>query len=101
MANSSFYGLDFVESIVIPSTKTTIADRTLKIATALTSITIESAAVYNSLTDENACGNLITNATEIKVLKTIVDDTANTNEFLNSTGGYTRTEENNYYIFSK
>lgn len=101
LANSSFYGLDFVESIVIPSTITTIADRTFENCNSLTSITIESAAVYNSLTDENACGNLITNATEIKVLKTIVDDTANTNEFLNSTGGYTRTEENNYYIFSK
>lgn len=101
LSNSSFYGLDFVESIVIPSTITTIADRTFENCNSLTSITIESAAVYNSLTDENACGNLITNATEIKVLKTIVDDTANTNEFLNSTGGYTRTEENNYYIFSK
>lgn len=101
LSNSSFYGLDFVESIVIPSTITTIADRTFENCNSLTSITIESAAVYNSLTDENACGNLITNATAIKVLKTIVDDTANTNEFLNSTGGYTRTEENNYYIFSK
>lgn len=99
-AEAAFSDLD-IESIVIPSTITTIANRTFENCDSLISITIDSAAVYNSLTDENACGYLITNAETIKVLKTIVDDTANTNEFLNTTGGYTRTEENNYYIFSK
>lgn len=101
LTNSAFYGLDFVESIVIPSTLTTISNGTFENCNNLTTVTIESETIYNALTDLNTCGDLIANATQIKVLKTIVDDTANINEFLNTTGGYTRTEDGNYYIYSK
>lgn len=90
-----------IESIVIPSTITNIANRTFENCTNLTSVTVESATVYNSLTNLSACGNLIEKATTIKVLKTIVDDTTNANEFLKTTGGYTKTEDGNYYIYSK
>ena len=90
-----------IESIVIPSTITDISNRTFENCKNLTAVTIESATIYNALIDLNACGDLIANATQIKVLKTIVDDTANTNEFLNTTGVYTKTEDGNYYIYSK
>ena len=90
-----------IESIVIPSTITAISNRTFENCKNLTAVTIESATIYNALIDLNACGDLIANATQIKVLKTIVDDTANTNEFLNTTGVYTKTEDGNYYIYSK
>ena len=90
-----------IESIVIPSTITNISSGTFDNCNSLTSVSIESSAVYNSLTDLSACGNLISNATTIKVLKTIVDDVGNSNEFLNTTGGYVVTEEGDYYIYSK
>lgn len=90
-----------IESIVIPSTITNISSGTFDNCNSLTSVLIESAAVYNSLTDLSACGNLISNATTIKVLKTIVGDVGNSNEFLNTTGGYVVTEEGDYYIYSK
>ena len=100
MTESAFHGLSFIESIVIPSAITNIASGTFGNCSGLTSVTIESATIYNSLTDLNACGNLIANATTIKVLKTIVDDVENTNEFLNTSGGYTVTEEDSYYVYS-
>lgn len=97
---AAFSSLD-IESIVIPSSIVTIANRAFENCNNLTSVTIESANIYNSLTDLSACGDLIKNATEIKVLKIVVDDAANINEFLNTDGGYSKTENGVYYIYSR
>lgn len=95
------FAIPQLTKITIPASITTIDEGVFKDISTLSSVIVESATIYNALTDLNACGNLIVKATEIRVLKTIVDDTANTNEFLNTTGGYTKTEDGNYYIYSK
>lgn len=38
---------------------------------------------------------------KLKFLKTVVDDAANINEFLNTDGGYSKTENGVYYIYSR
>ena len=95
------FGIPQLTKVTITdSIKTIEADVFTEVLT-LSDVVIESKAIYNSLTNLNACGNLIKNATEIKVLKSIVDNTENVNEFLNDTSTFTRTEDENYYIYSK
>ena len=95
------FAIPQLTKITIPASITTIDEGVFEGISTLSSVIVESATIYNALTDLNACGNLITNATKIKVLKNIVDNTANINEFLNTNGGYTRTEDGNYYVFTK
>ena len=95
------FAIPQLTKITIPASITTIDEGVFEGISTLSSVIVESATIYNTLNELNACGNLITNATKIKVLKTIIEDTANTNEFLNTTGGYTRTEDGNYYVFTK
>ena len=95
------FAIPQLTKITIPASITTIDEGVFEGISTLSSVIVESATIYNALTDLNTCGNLITNATKIKVLKNIVDNTANINEFLNTTGGYTRTEDGNYYVFTK
>ena len=95
------FAIPQLTKITIPASITTIDEGVFEGVSTLSSVIVESATIYNALTDLNTCGNLILKATEIRVLKTIIDDTANTNEFLNTNGGYTRTEDGNYYIYSK
>ena len=87
--------------VTIPASIKTIDANAFDNVTTLTNVVIESPEIYNALTDISACGNLILNATQISVLKQIVDSTENANEFLNVNGGYTKTEDGNYYVFSK
>ena len=88
-------------SITIPASIQTIEDGVFANLTTLGNIVIESAEIYNALTNTSACGAVIAHATTVKVLKTIVDDIANINAYLNTTGGYTKTEEGEYYIYNK
>ncbi len=82
-------------SVTIPSSVTSIGERAFSNCSSLTSVTIESATIYNA----GNVGNLLDNATRVRVLKTIVDDTANSNSYLAS--NYTRTEDGDYYLFTK
>ena len=95
------FAIPQLTKITIPASITTIDEGVFEGISTLSSVIVESATIYNTLNELNACGNLITSATKIKVLKNIVDNTANINEFLNTTGGYTRTEDGNYYVFTK
>lgn len=95
------FAIPQLTKITIPASITTIDEGVFEGISTLSSVIVESATIYNTLNELNACGNLIMNATKIKVLKNIVDNTANINEFLNTNGGYTRTEDGNYYVFTK
>lgn len=88
-------------TVTIPSSITTIETGAFDSISTLNSVIVESKDIYNSLTDITSCGGLISNATSISVLKEIVDDVNNTNEFLTVNGGYTKTENENYYVFTK
>lgn len=65
------------------------------------SVNVDNSVLYNSLTSLTASGYYINYATTIKVLKSIVDDSNNSNTFLNDTTKYAKTEEGNYYIYTK
>lgn len=88
-------------SLTIPESITTISNGVFEGVTTLSTVTIESESIYNSLTDTTTCGSLIANANSIKILKSIVDNNNNANEFLNTTGGYDKTEEADYYVYTK
>ena len=91
-----------------PLTKITVSDSIATIEenvfdgiTTLADVVIESEAIYTSLTNLNACGDLIEHATKIKVLKSIVDKAENVNAFLNDDANYTRSEDGDYYVYTK
>ena len=48
-----------------------------------------------------ACSYLIENAGTIKVLKNIVDNPDNTNTYLNNESNFTKTEDGEYYVYTK
>lgn len=97
---SGVFNYSNIESIVIPSNIETIGNLTFRGCENLQTVIIENSSIYNELSYDYACGYLIAYANTIKVLKTIVDDVSNNNEYLNSIGGYIKTEEGNYYIYS-
>ena len=68
----------------------------------LSTVVIESDDIYNTSTGSSANGGLLYYATTIKVLKTIVDDPNNTNDYLNSTQ-FERTVDvdSDYYVYTE
>lgn len=88
-------------NIVVTENIKTIDDGAFANVTSISNVVIESDEVYNSLVDVQSCGGLIQNATTIKVLKSIVDNLNNQNDFLNNDQNYTKTEEENFYVYSK
>ncbi len=102
IGNWAFTGCDNLKKIKISSTVTTIESSTFP-SLNLTNVIIDSATIYNGLTNANQYGNLILNAETIEVLKSIVDNGSNSNSFLNNTQNYTKTESTNelYYTYTK
>lgn len=96
-------------SIIIPSTITFIEDATFAINSFfegwpqhITNVTIESAYVFqNAGTDDSMCGALLFDATTVKVLASLIDDEGLTNEYLDSSGSFTRVKEGDYYVYTK
>ena len=84
-----------LKELFIPSSVILIEEHAFSDNQRLKTIIIESAYAYNNVP------TLLSYATTVKVLKTIVDDEANTNEKLSDTSKYTKTSEENYYIFTK
>ena len=99
--NEGAFERALVESIVIPSSITSIANATFTDCTSLQEVTIESAEIYAQLLSDDACGGLVKNATTIKVLKTIVDDAGSENTFLTGDAFAEPAEEGEYYVFTK
>ena len=66
----------------------------------LTTVTIDSAEIYNDLTSNTSCEYLIENAETIKVLKSVVDNPENINTYLNNESNFTKTEEGDYYVYT-
>ena len=104
-----FIILSNFSSIVIPSTITFIEDATFAINSffegwpqRITNVTIESAYVFqNAGPDDSMCGALLFDATTVKVLASLIDDEGLTNEYLDSSGSFTRVKEGDYYVYTK
>lgn len=92
-----------LSSITIPSKCDTIGDNAFFGCDLLKTVTIESDDVYNAAVgvESNHAGGLLANAETVYVLKTIVDNEANSNEYL--TSNFTRSESGDglYYIYTK
>ena len=103
IGSSAFYNCTSLSSITIPAGVTSIDDYAFENCTSLTIVTIESDKVYNAAVgvESNHAGYLLANAETVYVLKTIVDNEANSNEYL--TSNFTRSESGDglYYIYTK
>lgn len=88
-------------SIIVTNSIETIDEGTFDNIISISNVVIESDEIYNSLVDIQSCGGLIQNATTVKVLKSIVDNLNNQNDFLNNDQNYTKSEEGDFYVYSK
>lgn len=90
-----------IEEIVIPSTVTTLGSNLFHWVNSLRTITIEGADVYQLLNTEDVLkdktGLSISTMAEIKVRKSVVEDS--TNNYLNNSEFFDKSEEGDYYIF--
>ncbi len=69
--------------------------------TNLTTVIVKSSFIYKILDSSDGAYGLIANATTIKVLKSIVDNTYYTNTYLNDSSIYSKTSSGDYYIYTK
>ena len=108
MINSQvFFNCNNLISITIPSNIGSIGDSAFGACYNLTTVVIESVGVYNSANGVGrfVVGDLLEYATTVYVLKTIVDNPDNTNEYLNNTSNFTKAdgigEYSEYYVYTK
>ena len=102
---SIFMHLGMANSITIPSTITHIENNIFDPSDDIvfaTQFTIESGYVFqNAGMDGEECGGLLAHATTVKVLASLIDDEGLTNEYLDSSGSFTRAKEGDYYVYTK
>lgn len=94
----SFYGTALT-SITIPSSVKYLSDGAFYGLTTLKTVTIDSGEIYKESYEVDAAGYLISNATTVRVLKSVVDSTYN--DYLTDTTRYTKTTDGDYYVFTK
>ena len=78
-----FYSCENLNSITIPASVTNIRDEAFRGCNNVYSVTIDSIYAYTAATSNYECGQLLNSAKVVNVLKSIVDDENNTNEWLN------------------
>ena len=110
-----------LEELVIPDSVTSISSDAFYSSTKLKTITfgsgikslssdsilyslnkavVHSVYMYNNMTSSSGWSGKVTYKV-VYVLKSIVDDSSNTNTYLNNTANYTKTEDGDYYIYTK
>ena len=80
---SGFTNCASITSINIPSSILSIANNTFNGCNLLETVTIDSATIYNSATSQESVGYLINYVADVNVLASVVDDSGNTNAYLN------------------
>ena len=98
----TFSGCTSLTEITISANVESIGNWAFSDCSKLSTVVIESDDIYNTSTGSSANGGLLYYATTIKVLKTIVDDPNNTNDYLNSTQ-FERTVDvdSDYYVYTE
>lgn len=98
---SAFAFCENLKTIIFGKNITNIGFMAFDSCRQLNEIIINSPTFYTLIIDQinSNYGYLLYACKTIKVLKTIVDN--NTNEYLNNESNYSRTEDGNYYIFTK
>ena len=89
-------------SITIPENVTSIGNDAFDGCTSLTSVIIESDDIYNAAIGTNTwshAGGLLTKATTVKVLTSIVNE--NENSYLENSSNFTTSKEGEYTVFTK
>ena len=101
IGSSAFRDCSNLTEITLPSTLQTIGDWAFSNCSSLTSVTIESEDIYRVATgiNYNHAGNLLYNATTVKVLTSIVE--ANDNSYLEDTANFTTSVDGEYTVFTK
>ena len=98
-----------IKELKISSTVSSIGNYAFTSCHELTTVTIDSADIYKAAvgTTDSQVGGLLTNATTINVLASVVDDESNTNTFLNDATIYTKSattttiDGKEYYVYTK
>ena len=103
IGNYAFSRCSKLTSITIPSSVRSInGTYAFYGCTSLATVTIESGYIYEDLTSNTACGDLIKNANTIRVLASIIDGGSYTNSYLNgSTFSRSDTAVDGYYVFTR
>ena len=95
----AFYGCTSITSVTIGEQVTSIGYDAFSGCSSLTSVTIESNYAYKSATSTSACGRLLQNATEVRVLTSCIGDS--TNSYLEDTATFTKTTDGEYTVYTK
>ena len=89
-----------LSSITIPASVTSIGDyATFSGCSNLATVIIESNYAYKTATSTSACGNLLQNATEVRVLTSCIG--TDTNSYLENTANFTKTTDGEYTVYTK
>lgn len=101
VSTTLFRNYKYLKKVVIKDGEFQIENEAFLGCINLSEVIIENTDIYKSLLNEMACGYLIENAGTIKVLKNIVDNPDNTNTYLNNESNFTKTEDGEYYVYTK
>ena len=110
IGQNSLKNLAQLTSIIIPESVTSIGNNAFEYCTNLKNVTIESANIYIAAAgvSNSHAGRILGYAKTINVLASVVDDTNNTNSFLNDTTKYTKSakhvigdDNKEYYTYTK
>ena len=99
IGDDAFSGCTNLTSITIPENVTTIGNYAFFNCTNLTSVTIEGDDIYKIATSSSSAGDLLANATTVKVLTTIVNTCDNS--YLENTSKFTTSVDGEYTVFTK
>ena len=97
----AFRSCGILTSITIPASVTSIRNYAFHNCSNLATVIIESNYAYKAATRTSACGYLLDNATEVRVLTSCIG--TDTNSYLEDTANFTKTtsEDGLYYIYTK
>ena len=95
----AFQDCSELTSITIPSSVTSIGGSAFRYCSKLTNVTIESNYAYKTATSTSDCGNLLQNATTVRVLTSCIG--TSTNSYLENISNFSKTPDGLYTVYTK
>ena len=99
IGKQAFVNCSSLSSITIPASVTSIGNLAFGYTFDLETVIIESNYAYKTATSTTACGNLLQNATEVRVLTSCIR--TDTNSYLENTANFTKTTDGEYTVYTK